>query len=166
MYQPQRLCLSKTLLAMARVSLSHHETVPVPPTRVGEPRTVQPSCWRPRTPPVLPPPPFPCRPRRKTRPVPSGVAASCTVAPAPVVAAEARDGCLGGMRGRVLACGSGAGRCWCRCCRRRRDLRWQRTRGWGRHARVSFFVVVLARDPLALLVSPAASAHPGGRFPL
>ena len=59
MYQPQRLCLSKMLLAMARVSISHHETVPVPPTRVGEPRAVQPLGLRLRTPAVLPPPTLP-----------------------------------------------------------------------------------------------------------
>ena len=58
-YQPQRLCLSETLSAMTRVSLSDHETVPVPPTWFGEPRAVQPSCLRPRTPLVLPSPPLP-----------------------------------------------------------------------------------------------------------
>lgn len=107
-----------------------------------------------------------CRSRHKTRPVLSGAVASCDVAPAPVVAAKARDGCLGGVRGGILARGGGAGRRWCRCCRRHRDLCGRRTRGWGRHARVALSVVVHARDPLALLASQAASAYPGGRFTL
>ena len=151
MYQPQRLCLSKTLLAMARVSLSHHETVPVPPTRVVEPRAVQPSCLRPRTLPVLPPPLLPLS-------APSQDEARtfrCCCLPCRCSCAR---GCRlsarrmpGGYEGEGLACTGGAGCRCCRCCRRRRDLRWRRTWGWGRHARVSLFVAVLARDPFALL---------------
>lgn len=119
-------------------------------------------CYRPH--------PFPYRPRRKTRAATSGDAASCSVASAPVVAAEPRDRYLGVRRGRVLAGGGGAGRGaslrWCRRCRRRRELCGGCTRGWGRHARVARSVVVLSLNPLALLSSPAASAHPGGRSPL
>lgn len=43
------------LSAVGRKSLPHHETVPVPPARVREPRAFLPFCMRPRTLPAVPP---------------------------------------------------------------------------------------------------------------